>query len=344
MRNRNFFVLLITSVALTAAIGAEILGFEPGADRYRLTAEFEDATNLRAGDPVRVSGVVVGRVTKLEVVKGKAKVAFEVDTDVALPEDSSVAVRSQNLLGVRELIVEPGTARTMLASGDEMTNTDSAVDLGALVNELGPFLEAVRPERLNELVGGLNDALDGNRETVQGLTQDFVQVLDTFASRSDTIVQITDDYSVLLAELARRDREIQRLIENIATLAETFAASDQVLIDALDELPEFANRLDSLLLVNGDNLDALLTDLASITNDLRPELDLASSAVAGLPETLESIFVTMNKGEFIDTNFLCVDVTVPPCTAVTDNGLNIGGGGSVLPPVLTDTITGLLSP
>src|SRR3546814_15913604 len=60
---------------------------------------------------------------------------FEVDEEVRLPTDTTVAVRWRNLVGQRFLGLEPGTADALLAEGDEVDRAADVVDLGQLVNQ-----------------------------------------------------------------------------------------------------------------------------------------------------------------------------------------------------------------
>lgn len=313
MSRLRFVVFFATSVVLTLWLGARIAGVDRGADRYDLVASFDDATNLQVTDPVKLAGVPVGRVRSVTLVDGRAEVRFSVDRDVALPADTVVAVRSQDLLGRRLLRLEPGVASAMLGDGDRVSQTVSAVELGALINELGPLLEAVRPEQVNELVRALNVALDGRQESVAGITTDLATFLDTLASRSDTIASLVDDYGVLVAEVANRDRSIQTLIDNLVLLAETFDASDAVLTEALDTVPGVATDLRALLDANADHLDSLLADLDLIGADVRGQLDDVDAIAAGLPEALASLFSAFDDGEFVNINFNCVSSSPPPC-------------------------------
>ena len=333
-RRLGFAAFAMVSLALTVWIGGQLVGFERASDRNAHEATFDDATNLRVGDPVRVSGVRVGKVTGVEVVKGQAAVEFELSSDLPLPTDSEVAVRSQNLIGIRELVVTPGDAAALLADGDEMTVTSSAIDLGALINELGPLLETVSPDQLNTVVEELNATLAGNRETVSGLTGDFRVVLDSLANRSDTIAQLVTDYGTLSSEVARRDGQIQRLLDNLLLLTETFDASDDTLEAALTELPAFTDDLRSLLVANSANLDSLLSDLAGLTGRVSQELDTVDTAVRTLPGSVSSLFGVANQGELLVSNFLCTSVAPPPCPhPILDGG-----------PSLENVLAGLLSP
>ena len=313
LRYWRLVVFVAVSGVLTFVIATEIAGFEGSTDRYDLVATFDDVTNLGAGDPVKLSGVRVGTVSNIELVTGEAIVAFAIDTSVALPTDSRVLVQAIDLLGRRQLRLEPGVGTTMLTDGDEMTNTTSAVHLGDLINELGPLLEAVRPDQVNALVGALNDALAGNRETISGLTRDLAAVLDSAASRSELIGSLIDDYSLLVGEVASRDTDIGRLLENLVRLTETFQASEDVLVSALEEIPAATEGLRVLLEDSAADVESILEDLAAITTSLRPRIGDIDTVVAGLPTILEEVWSVVDGGEYVRINFACVASTPPPC-------------------------------
>lgn len=312
-RHWRFAVFLLVSGSLTVWIGLQIAGTHFGSDRYRLAAEFQDATNLRAGDPVRLSGVPIGSVERVEVRLGMAWVEFDLDETVELPVDSEVAVRAQNLLNVRELVLTPGESRQLLADGDVMENTSSAVELGNLVNELGPLLEAVDPEQVNTLVTALNDALGGNRERVAGLTSDFEVVIGNLAARSDTIGQVIEDYGVISGEVARRDRQIQQLVDNLVLLTATFDESEQTLVDALATLPGFSERLAGLLSENAGNLDSILGDLAALGTVTRENRELLDDVLRLTPPALFDLHTITDRADALVNNFLCTAEHPPPC-------------------------------
>lgn len=332
----RFAAFLLVSGGLTVWIGLQIAGTELGAERYELAAAFEDATNLRDGDPVRLAGVPVGAVTHVEVRDGLAWVEFEVDDTVELPVDSEVAVRAQNLLNVRELVLTPGDEGALLGPGDRMENASSAVELGNLINELGPLLEAVDPNQVNDLVMALNEALGGNRARIAGLTGDFEQVLGTLASRSETIGELIEDYGVVSAEVARRDRQIQQLVDNLVLLTATFDESEQTLVHALETFPGFSQRLAGLLSENAGNLDSILADLAALGTLTRENRQLVDDVIRLAPPALLDLTTITDRGEVLVNNYLCTGAHPPPCDhPITDEP----PGGST-----EDVIRELLAP
>lgn len=324
-KHLNFWAFAVVSVFATLWLAFEIVGFSPFDDRYDMTATFEDATGLRAGDPVRLSGVPVGQVDSVALEAGHAVVGFSVDSGVDIPVDSTVAVRARNIIGQRQLVLTPGSASRMYEDQDERVfdpaDTEDAVELGSLVNELGPLLEAVDPEKLNELSRVLTETLSGNREPIRDITSDLSTVVADLASRRDTIAQLIDDYETIVGEVGRRDLQIQQLIDNIVLLSETFNASEDVLVDALETLPGFSDRLSALLQTNAGNLDSIVRDLALITDTVSANVDKVATFAETAPASLRDLINVSGRGDFLVLNALCVQDRPPPCAhPLTESG------------------------
>src|SRR5437660_10917057 len=94
---------------LTAYLAFTIGNIHLFQHTYKLTATFDDATGLLKDDNVKVAGVVVGKVTSVQIDQGRAKVGFTVNDTVKLPTDSSAAIRWRNLIGQRYVYLYPGT-------------------------------------------------------------------------------------------------------------------------------------------------------------------------------------------------------------------------------------------
>jgi len=286
-----FGVFSALSLALTFYIGAQIAHVKVGADRYSLAATFDDATNLQSGDPVRLAGVPVGQVSSVKVVDGRARVRFQVDEDVTLPTDSRVAVRWLNLIGQRELYLYPGGASATIAKDgkQEITKTDSVVDLGQLLNELGPLTRAIDPREVNALIESLVTALDGNRPQVDAVVQDLRTVLATLASRKDTIEQLLTDYQTVSGEVARRDLEIQSVVNDLTALTKAFADSSQTLDTALVQLPALANGLQTLLSANEEQLGTTIDALAQVSDTVHAHLADIAAILQTFPQAQRAV-------------------------------------------------------
>ena len=114
-------------------------GYRVTGDSYPLTANFRNVDGVSVGTDVRIAGIKVGSVTSLDLDDATfmAKARFTVRDGLSVPEDSDVKIASEGLLGGNFVEITPGASDIMLASGDEITNTQGSVDLLNLLMRFG---------------------------------------------------------------------------------------------------------------------------------------------------------------------------------------------------------------
>ncbi len=108
------------------------------ADGYPLTAKFERIDGLHVGSDVKLGGVKVGVVTgqHIDPETFLAIVRFDLDPKMKLPEDSSVAIVSEGLLGGKYLEIVPGGADELIKPGGEVIYTQSSVSIENLLGKM----------------------------------------------------------------------------------------------------------------------------------------------------------------------------------------------------------------
>ncbi len=112
--------------------------FGIGSDGYRLTASFEQVGGLKAGAPVSMSGVTIGRVESIgyDFDEYRARVVLRIDGQYdRIPEDSDAAIYTAGLLGGQYIGIGPGGSETFLADGDRIEFTQSAIVLENLISK-----------------------------------------------------------------------------------------------------------------------------------------------------------------------------------------------------------------
>ena len=110
--------LLVGWIVLLMAGGLVYLSLQfgqvsfAGNQGYSLSAEFSDAGGLQSGARVELAGVEIGRVSSVSLTPSltKARVTFQLQSDIALPQDSRAAIKTAGLIGERYIDLEPGTA------------------------------------------------------------------------------------------------------------------------------------------------------------------------------------------------------------------------------------------
>lgn len=104
-------------------------------DRTTIAARFASIGDLREAAPVRIAGVNVGEVGKIELVDYVARVQLLIDRNVAVPADTIASIRTSGLLGESFVSLSPGASDRMLRTGDAITRTEPAIDLIQLLQK-----------------------------------------------------------------------------------------------------------------------------------------------------------------------------------------------------------------
>jgi phospholipid/cholesterol/gamma-HCH transport system substrate-binding protein len=118
------------AIAFTVYV-MQVAGISTGSSSYHIHAAFRSAEGVKVGTDVRLAGVKVGTVAVLSLDSEtyKAKSTLAIDQDVLIPDDSSLAVASEGLLGGNFVEVVPGASFDYLAAGDEIVDTQGSISL-----------------------------------------------------------------------------------------------------------------------------------------------------------------------------------------------------------------------
>ena len=104
---------------------------------YLLSARFDNIGGLKVRAPVKVAGVLVGRVAEIRYdnERFQAEVVFTVDGRYKFPTDTFANILTSGLLGEQYLGLDPGGEEKLLAPGDVIKKTQSAVVLEKLISQ-----------------------------------------------------------------------------------------------------------------------------------------------------------------------------------------------------------------
>ncbi len=102
--------------------------------------KFDKVDGLSVGGDVKISGIKVGTITKQYLDKENffAVVEISIDPEVRLSDSTFAKITSEGLLGGNYLVLDPGDEEDeLLEEGDEITNTQGAVDFLGLLDKFG---------------------------------------------------------------------------------------------------------------------------------------------------------------------------------------------------------------
>ncbi|MDG4812439.1 outer membrane lipid asymmetry maintenance protein MlaD [Hydrogenovibrio sp. 3SP14C1] len=132
-----FVLLAMVSLVM---IALKVSNFQGIQDKptYQINALFSNIGGLKVRSPVKISGVVIGRVSDISVDKltYQARVTMQIDTDYnELPLDTSASILTSGLLGDQYIGLEPGADDVYLREGDQLDLVQPALVLEELIGQ-----------------------------------------------------------------------------------------------------------------------------------------------------------------------------------------------------------------
>ena len=133
----GLFVVAGLGALTILALKVGNMGGFGGTETYQLSALFTNIGGLKPRAAVKSSGVVVGRVAEITFDNDKymAKVTMNIEKRYKFSKDASASVLTAGLLGEQYIGIEGGGEDTMLANGDTIKLTQSAVVLEKLIGQ-----------------------------------------------------------------------------------------------------------------------------------------------------------------------------------------------------------------
>lgn len=134
----GFFVLLAAISLVVIAFKVSNFQVTQSQPSYQISALFSNIGGLKVRAPVKISGVVVGRVTGISVDKAtfQARVKMDIYGQFnELPLDTSAAILTSGLLGDQYIGLEPGAEEEYLQAGDQLDIAQSAIVLEELIGQ-----------------------------------------------------------------------------------------------------------------------------------------------------------------------------------------------------------------
>ena len=156
-------------------------------------------TGLKIGDPVRLAGVDVGKITEIKVLDDKVRIDFEVKPDTKIRTDSVAGLRLTNLLGGQFLGLTLGTPTAPLlepggtVKGKDVANIDIIVDNISDLTKDAKLLITDLNRNQNEVMHKISAILDDNRANLQGTIANLQSITEKFDRGEGSLAMLLND-------------------------------------------------------------------------------------------------------------------------------------------------------
>lgn len=258
-------------------------GFPLKPEGYRFQIRFGEATQLAQQADVRISGVPVGKVVKLELGPGQTTDAtIQLDERYApIPRDSRAILRSKTLLGETFVELTPGhKSNGLLAEGGTLPDSQvsKTVELDEIFRSLDPRTRhsfQVWMQSLAVGIAGRGQDLNSAFGNLAPFAEDTNTLLQTLDDQNQAVQQLVRNTGTVFNALSARSDQLTGLIRNSNTVFGTIADRNEQLQETFKAFPTFERE--SILTLNRLNrftreANPIITQLRPVARQLTPTL------------------------------------------------------------------------
>lgn len=264
---------LITVVVIAAIITGAIVLFRGGVAPTASVTVISPRAGLvmNAEAKVKLHGAQVGKVVAIEPLPdGQAALRLAMNPAhlQLIPANTGVEIASSTVFGAKfvQLVPPPDPSPKSMYDGQVLDATHTTVEINTVFEQLVSVLAQIQPEKLNETLGAMAQAIDG---------------------RGDKLGQTLVDLDAMLAKTAP---SLPTLSHEMAVAPQVFNAYADAGSDLMDTVRN-ATQLSDTISDRRNDLDALLISaigLADVGNDV------VATNSAGITDAMRLLVPTTN--------------------------------------------------
>ncbi len=324
---------MLTVVVVAVVVLIYLLSGARTDDRVRLSADFASADGVYVGSQVRIVGVEVGLVEKVEPMGDVVRVHLTLDPGTELPEDVGALVMNPAVIADRFVELTPayqggptfGEGGTIPAD-----RTRAPLDFDEFVSSLDTLSSAFAPGA-EEMAEGLDrgaEALDGRGGTLNRAIRNLSTVSAVGGDRAEDLDAIITELAVLMDAAGGRDQTMRDLVLGLDDLGRQIR-QDQIDVAApADDLRVILDQLDKIVAERGEDITATTDATREVTamyaehrEDFAEFLDLYPVMMENLAMGVGTdgrarirLNVSSNITHFARGRELCAREPLPLCT------------------------------
>jgi phospholipid/cholesterol/gamma-HCH transport system substrate-binding protein len=319
-RERNPVIIGAMSLAVIAALilaafRAQDLPLIGGGETY--TAAFTESGGLKPDDPVRIAGVRVGKVEKIELDGDHVKVTFRVKTDSEFGSETGAAIRVNTLLGAMYLALEPAGSGQLNADKEiPVERTSSPYDVVKAFSGLADTAQEIDTDRLAQSMTTLADLSRNTPEEFRAALSGVSRLSSNIAEKNERIGELLSNLQRVSAVLNDRDEDIVSLMRESDTLFQALVARREAVHNLLVSSSTLSNELSALVRQSRADLKPALTQLNDVVGILNKNEENIDNSLRLMAPFYRVFTNTLGNGPWFDTYIQ----NMPPAPDVLNGG------------------------
>ena len=326
-------IALIACLVLVS-FGYTSLPFWPQGKTYQ--GYFADAGGIMPGNDVTVSGIRVGKVTKVALAGASAKVSFTIERKVRVGDQSLAAIRTDTVLGEKALSVSPAGAGSVTVIPLERTR--APYTLNNALQDLGGNVRDLDKPRFEEALGVLTDSMRDATPQLRGALDGVSALSRSINRRDEALGQLLTHAKSVTGVLGQRAAQVNQLVLDGNQL---FAALDerrQALGALIGGIEDVSQQLSGFVADNQKEIGPTLNKLNLVLDNMIERKDRIAGALDRLPGYATTLGEVVASGPGFQINLY----GLPPPT-MSEVLLDIYFQPGKIPDSLADYLRGMIS-
>jgi phospholipid/cholesterol/gamma-HCH transport system substrate-binding protein len=307
IRERNPILVGVAGLAVLAIIAlatffSSDLPLIGGGTTY--TAYFTEAAGLQAGNPVRIAGVTVGRVTGVGLDGDHVLVSFKVK-NAWVGDASTVGIDIQTVLGDKYLAVAPrGRAAQNPGQTIPAARTTSPYDVTQAFQSVGQDISQINTAQLARSLDTISTTFRNSPPYVRSSLRGLADLSESIASKDAQITSLLAGTKKVTGELSSQDTRFQALLRDGNLLLTMLEQRQDAIHALLIGTQQLSAQLSGLVSDDNATLHPALVALDQVTGVLQANQADLGRALALAGPYYRLVGNSLGNGRWFDT-YLC---------------------------------------
>ncbi|MCF8611925.1 MCE family protein [Gordonia sp. HY285] len=296
--------VLVAAMLVISALQLDRLPFLSQISTYDVY--FEDAGGLGSGDVVMVAGIEVGKVEGLSLEHTdegmRARIKFRLNDTVVLGERSRAAIKTETVLGRRNLTLTPlGEGRIEPGESIPVEATESPYTLTDALDEATSTLQETDTDQLNKALSTMSDTFAKTPDNVQGAVEGVGRLSKAMADRDNALNELLDRARGVTDIVGKRSKEIRQMLLDANSLLGELQMRRAAIRELISGTRDVAAEITGFVNDNEEQLSPVLDKFNGVLDILNDNEDNFSKAIDNLGPYANILGEAVSSGPYFSS-------------------------------------------
>ncbi len=238
------------------------------------TSYFSSVGELRVGSEVKLSGVEVGRVSRVSLAGQNVEVEIAIDKDVMIKADSKASINMTSLLGTTYVGLTFGSPNSSILAEGGVIPSLAPVDFNTLISKVDVAIDTIN-----------NQLLDYD-DKIKSILTNLNSVVSNIASSKGTVGRLVNDPKIY--------NELNSTLEFFSSISSKIDSGEGTMGMLINDETIYLEAKKALVKINHltDKLTTGEGSLGKLMND-----DELYNSINALSANLNSLITKINSGQ-----------------------------------------------